>query len=317
MTGKYSIASGSKYNFAMGSIKQLFMIESGSVIEWTGDPYDALIDVNTVATKKASILELSPELADKSLVNQDIYCYLRLTDKLLSPQISFDIKAPRAPETGRALIDRVLADSDEKNRQFFSLLLVSKFQPLKGNISAGGSAALDLIESQINAALSNLSENYKLNLDVGSDVTQGETSVAIGMNKGILNDRLVISGSFGVENRSSTSELNGVKNVQNSVIGDVSVEYKIKDNFRVRAFNQSNNATVKQNAGPFTQGVGISYREEFNHWNELQFIQKALYLLKGKKDGEKPVDKRKSQAVTVPNNEMTTPESVEKIKKKI
>ena len=317
MTGKYSIASGSKYNFAMGSIKQLFMIESGSVIEWTGDPYDALIDVNTVATKKASILELSPELADKSLVNQDIYCYLRLTDKLLSPQISFDIKAPRAPETGRALIDRVLADSDEINRQFFSLLLVSKFQPLKGNISAGGSAALDLIESQINAALSNLSENYKLNLDVGSDVTQGETSVAIGMNKGILNDRLVISGSFGVENRASISDASGAKSVQNSVIGDVSVEYKIKDNFRVRAFNQSNNATVKQNSGPFTQGVGISYREEFNHWSELQFIQKAAYLLNGKKEGEKPMDKRKRQAVTVPNNEMTTPESVEKINKKI
>ena len=50
--------------------------------------------------------------------------------------------------------------------QFFSFLLVSKFQQLKGNISAGGSAALDLIESQINAALSNLSENYKLNLEI-------------------------------------------------------------------------------------------------------------------------------------------------------
>lgn len=317
MTGKYSIASGSKYNFAMGSIKQLFVIESGSVIEWTGDPYDALIDVNTVATKKASILELSPELADRSLVNQDIYCYLKLSDKLLSPQISFDIKAPRAPETGRALIDRVVADSDEKNRQFFSLLLVSKFQPLKGNVSAGGSAALDLIESQINAALSNLSENYKLNLDVGSDATQGETSVAIGMNKGVLNDRLVISTSIGVENRASISDVSGAKSVQNSVIGDVSVEYKIKDNFRVRAFNQSNNATVKQNAGPFTQGIGISYREEFNHWNELQFIQKAIYLLNGKKEGEQPLDKRKRQAVTIPNGEMITPGSVEKIKKKI
>ncbi len=317
MIGKYSIATGSKYNFAMGSIKQLFMIESGSVIEWTGDPYDALIDVNTVATKKASILELSPELADRSLVNQDIYCYLKLSDKLLSPQISFDIKAPRAPETGRALIDRVLADSDEKNRQFFSLLLVSKFQPLKGNISAGGSAALDLIESQINAALSNLSENYKLNLDVGSDASQGETSVAIGMNKGILNDRLVISGSFGVENRSSTSDVSGAKSVQNSVIGDVSLEYKIKDNFRVRAFNQSNNATVKQNAGPFTQGIGISYREEFNHWDDLQFIQKTLRLLNGKNSDKLPADKRKRQAVTVPNSEITAPESVEKLNKKI
>lgn len=315
--GKYRIAAGSKYNFAMGSIKQLFMIESGSLIEWTGDPYNALIDVKTVATKKASILELSPELADKSLVNQDIYCYLNLSDKLISPQISFDIKAPRAPETGRALIDRVLADSDEKNRQFFSLLLVSKFQPLKGNISAGGSAALDLIESQINAALSNLSENYKLNLDVGSDATQGETSVAIGMNKGLLNDRLVVSTSIGVENRSTTSENSGVKSVQNSVIGDVSIEYKIQDNFRVRAFNESNNATVKQNAGPFTQGIGISYGEEFNHWNELQFIQKATRIFKGKQKGEIPLDNRKRQAVTVPNSTNLNPETENEIKEKL
>ena len=156
-----------------------------------------------------------------------------------------------------------------------------------------------------------------MNLDVGSDATQGETSVAIGMNKGVLNDRLVISTSIGVENRASISDASGAKSVQNSVIGDVSVEYKIKDNFRVRAFNQSNNATVKQNSGPFTQGIGISYREEFNHWNELQFIQKAAYLLNGKKEGKAPMDKRKRQAVTVPNNEMTTPESVEKINKKI
>jgi len=317
MIGKYSIASGSKYNFAMGSIKQLFMIESGSMIEWTGDPYDALLDVNTVATKKASILELSPELADKSLVNQDIYCYLRLSDKLLAPQISFDIKAPRAPETGRALIDRVLADADEKNRQFFSLLLVSKFQPLKGNISAGGSAALDLIESQINAALSNLSENYKVNVDVGSDATQGETSVAIGMKKGLINDRLVISTSIGVENRSTTNDMNGAKSVQNSVIGDVNVEYKINDNFRVRAFNQSNNATVKQNAGPFTQGIGVSYREEFNHWNELKFIQKAIHFVQGKDTKDFPKDKGKRQAVTVPNSPVTVPETEDKSKEKI
>jgi hypothetical protein len=152
---------------------------------------------------------------------------------------------------------------------------------------------------------------------VGSDASQGETSVAIGMNKGILNDRLVISGSFGVENRSSTSDISGTKSVQNSVIGDVSLEYKIKENFRVRAFNQSNNSSVNENAGPFTQGVGISYREEFNHWDDLQFIQKTLRILKGKESDKIPADKRKRQAVTVPNSEIIVPQSVEKINRKL
>ena len=36
------------------------------------------------------------------------------------PEISFDIKSPNAPETGKGLIERVVNDDDELSRQFFS-----------------------------------------------------------------------------------------------------------------------------------------------------------------------------------------------------
>ena len=306
MNGPYVIAKGSRYNFALGSIKQTFDIEAGSKIEWTGDPYNADISINTVTPKRASILELSPEIQDNTLVNQEILCYLKLSESLLAPKITFDLVAPRVTETGKALIDRVKSDPDELNRQFFSLLLVSKFQPLKGNLSAGGSAALDLLESQINAALGKLSDNYKLNVDYGSDETMGESKVELGVAKGFLDDKLVITGSFGVENRSSVGA-NGSQAYTNSMIGDVNIEYKIQDNFRVRAFNQSNTNSVNENQGPFTQGFGVSYYEEFHRFSDLAFVQylRQLIIKSPKKSGQ-PLPKKHRQPVTLPEYEKST-----------
>ncbi len=306
MNGPYVISGGSRYNFALGSIKQTFDIESGSKIEWTGDPYNADISINTVTPKRASILELSPEIQDNTLVNQEILCYLKLSETLLQPKITFDLIAPRTTETGKALIDRVKTDPDELNRQFFSLLLVSKFQPLKGSLSAGGSAALDLLESQINAALGKLSDNYKLNLDYGSDDNAGESKVELGVAKGFLDDKLVITGSFGVENK-TTSGANGAQSYANSMIGDVNIEYKIQDNFRVRAFNQSNSNSVNENQGPFTQGFGVSYYEEFHRFSDLVFVKQLRQFLKldSKKPGAPALNKHR-QPVTLPQDEKST-----------
>jgi hypothetical protein len=305
MNGPYVIAKGSRYDFALGSIKQTFDIEAGSKIEWTGDPYNADITINTVTAKRASILELSPEIQDNTLVNQEILCYLNLTESLLTPKITFDLVAPRVTETGKALIDRVKSDPDELNRQFFSLLLVSKFQPLKGNLSAGGSAALDLLESQINAALGKLSDNYKLNVDYGADAAAGESKVELGVAKGFLDDKLVITGSFGVENRSAAA--NGSQAYTNSMIGDVNVEYKIQDNFRIRAFNQSNTNSVNENQGPFTQGFGVSYYEEFHQFSDLAFVKQLKQLLsKSPKKSGQAQPKKHRQPVTLPQHEKST-----------
>lgn len=294
LNGDYSIGAGSVYNFALGAIKQPFNIVPGSKITWTGDPINAALDIRTnIALKKVSILELSPEQLDKTLSSQDVDCYLNLSETLLKPIVAFDIDAPAAPETGKALIARVKNDPDELNRQFFSLLLVRKFQPLKGSLSAGSSAALDLLESQINSALGSLSDKYKLNVDYGADETLGETSVGVGLKTGFFNDRLIISGSFGVENKgAATTE---TKNTS-SLIGDVNVEYLVneKGTFRGNAFNKSNTNSVKENAGPFTQGAGVSYREDFNSWKDFELVQYTLDLFR--KEKRFPLKKKKQQS---------------------
>ena len=298
LTGNYEISGDSKYNFAMGIIKQDFDIESGSSLTWTGDPYNANIDlVTSFRMKKVSLVDLSPEQIDNSLTSQDIVCYLNLDETLLKPEISFDIKSPNAPETGKGLIERVVNDEDELSRQFFSLLLLRKFQPLKGTITAGGSAAIDVAESQINALLGQVSQNYDLNVNSALDEIFGENSLEFGVSKSFLEDRLIISGSFGIENRAEFDAQQEEDAFKAGFIGDVFVEYLINQSgtFRATAFNQSNSNTLNENAGAFTQGAGISYHEDFNNAKDFKLLQYFFDIFRPKNKKKYPIKKKKKQ----------------------
>ncbi|MBM3417384.1 MAG: hypothetical protein FJY17_00505 [Bacteroidetes bacterium] len=304
VSGKYEITEGSKYNFAMGSFKQPFDIVPGSTLKWNGDILDAELNIGTSVTmRRVSLLELSPDIADKNLASQDVMCLLNLKDKLMQPTISFDIEVPKASETGKALIAKVKEDKDELNKQFFSLLLVKKFQPLKGSITAGGSAAIDILETQMNEILGKLSSKYKLNVDYGKDETLNETSIGFGMKTQFFQDRLIVSGTFGVGGLSGES---GVNTPTSNLIGDVNLEYLIneKGTFRVSAFNESSNNAINANTvnnteGLHTQGIGLSYHEDFNTWKNFMLLQYCLDLFRKDKKYWKSRDRKEKKKVPV------------------
>jgi hypothetical protein len=290
MEGTYTIQKGSKYNFAMGPLKQTFDIQQGSKITWTGDVVNANIDLITSFTiKKVNLLDLSPELVDKTLANQDVNCLLKLSENLVTPKIKFEIQAPYASETGKSLISRVNAENDELNRQFFSLLLVKKFQSIKGAVTASSSAALDLVESQINGLLGQLSKDYKVNVDLG------ESNAVASVQKNFLNDRLIITGSFGVENNTASGQ------ATNGFVGDVSIDYLVnqKGTLRVNAFNKSNSNTVDESSGPFTQGAGLSYHEEFNNMGDFELYQSFMDVFRPK-DKKYFKNRRKKKQTRLP-----------------
>ena len=303
MDGAFKIKEG-LYNFAMGSvIKQPFFIEEGGVIAWTGDPLNATLDLRTYYEVNANLSEVSPnELQTSTSGNkQKVYCYLGLTESLLKPSIGFDIKVPKADETGKALLARITSDKDELNRQFFSLLLWKRFQPLRGTAAAGGSAAMDLVSNQINSMLSQVSKDYKMNVNLDTDETTKESTYEFGVSKGFLDDRLILTGSFGVESTASSTEGTAA---QNALIGDVSLEYLVNESgtVRVNIFNESNENSIinDKNLGLFTQGAGLRYQEDFDHFGNFKLAQYFLDIFRKKK--KYPI-KRKRQQSPVPNPE--------------
>ncbi|MGB0933288.1 MAG: translocation/assembly module TamB domain-containing protein, partial [Lishizhenia sp.] len=283
MEGIYKVEDG-VYNFAMGPYKQNFYIQPGGTVQWTGNPYEATLDLAAFYKTTANISAVMNEVIDgRSNDNEEIYCYLNMQGEMAKPNISFDIQAPKASESGKAVINRIRSEQDELNRQFFSLMIAKRFQPLNSQLQVGGGGALDLLSTQINSLLSAVSTDYKLNVALDSDELTGDNSYELGVSKGFLDDRLIVSGSFGVENRTNENAAQ-----TNNFIGDVSIEYLLNEsgNFRVNVFNESNDYSIIQdnNVGQFTQGVGLQYQEEFQNLGDFKLFQYIADVFRTKKN---------------------------------
>ena len=177
-------------------------------------------------------------------------------------------------------------------------MLANTFQPLGGDGSAGSEGAVvDLLENQINGLLSKISSDYKLNFNIDNDAVTDDNTIQVGLKKGFLDDRLIISGSFGVETES---------NDRSSLIGDVNLEYILNESgtFRVNIFNESNDKTIisDQQEGHFTQGASLHYQEDFNGTGDFKAFQSFLDIFR-KKENKRNKNKRKKRQVPVPPKE--------------
>jgi hypothetical protein len=304
LNGTYTVTDG-VYNFVMGPYRQNFYIAEGGTVQWTGSPYNAILDLETYYRTNANLaVVMGDVVTQRTSEQEEIRSILRLKGDMNKPDITFDLDAPRASESGRAVINRIRSDQDELNRQFFSLLIWRRFQPLAGQGDrggAGGGAAFDLVSTQISSLLSQVSDDVDLNFAMASDEMTGESSVEFGFQKGLMDDRLIVSGAFGV----GAYEAAG----QNHVIGDVNIEYLLNDRgtFRANVFNESNaNSIVHAVGGQYTQGIGINYQEEFYTIKDFQAFKEFLNLFRRvenrqhKQSRYLPVPKEKDKKDTFP-----------------
>src|SRR5690554_113691 len=99
-------------------------------------------------------------------------------------------------------------------------------------------------------------------------------------------------------------------------IGDVKIEYLLNEQgtFRMNVFNESNNNTVLQNEGrgQFTQGVGVSYKEDFHTLEDFKLFQFFANIFRKKKnrvdiqkknDNRVPIPKRYLEGDAIKNEE--------------
>jgi hypothetical protein len=302
LNGLYTVSEG-VYNFAIGPIKQNFNIEKGGTLQWTGSPYDAIMDISASYQTRANIAVVMADIIEnRSSDNELIKSYLYLNGDMMSPEISFDLEAPNASESAKAVLSRIRSDQDELNKQFLSILISRSFLPLENSdrgLGGSGGALLDLASTQINSILNKVSQSYQINVNLENDDLSGQFSGALGLSKNFLNDRLQVSGSFGVGSLGGESDVNQSAPGQNTIIGDVEVEYLLnKDGtFRVVAFNESNNNQALQNSnqGLFTQGIGVSYKEDFHTLEDLKLFQFFVNIFRKEENRKDIPNKNKNE----------------------
>ncbi len=272
MYGDYFIEEGVFIFRLQNILKNTFTIRRGASISWSGDPYDADVDITAVYKARPSLSGLpaaqgvDPEIANERV---PVDCIITLKDKLFNPKLDFSIELPNADANVRELVYSSIdtTNNAEMNKQMLYLLVLNSFSVsgLDNNLSSGfGAQSFELLSNQISNWLSQISKD----VDVGVNYRPGDSytseEIEVALSTQLFDDRVSIDGNFGMSGMEEQTSAN-------TIVGDVNVEVKItKDGrFRVRAFNRTNNTDLLSVDAPYTQGVGVFYRKEFDTLEEL------------------------------------------------
>ncbi len=297
MQGDYEIENG-KNNFSYENIiTKEFTVNRGGTITWNGDPYDATLDITATYKANASLYDLVANTADETSSDLKrrvpVNCNLILTNKLRNPDVRFDIEIPSSQNTSQYAFDQYVNTQEEMNRQAFSLLMANKFYTSQDASSQSSSQGTSYLSTMAFETLSNkfssvISQNDKnINLGVnyrpGDEVTNEEYGVSMATQA--LDGKIVMSGNIGYGRDASTSSAN-----DGSFVGDFDFEVSLnrQGTIKAKAYTHANNDVIYETS-PTTQGVGISFQEEFDSFRQLfrKYWNKIFH--RRKKDGENSV----------------------------
>jgi len=124
------------------------------------------------------------------------------------------------------------------------------------------------LSNQLNHWLSQISNDFDIDFNYrpGDNITSNQVEMALSTQ--FFNDRVnvEINGNMGLGNAQTSAPKSGFNN---NLVGDVNVDFKITESgkFRVKYSARANDPMIEDD--PYTQGVGIFYREEFDSFVEL------------------------------------------------
>jgi hypothetical protein len=272
ITGNYRIQSGDYLFTLQNVINKKFSIEEGGLIQWSGDPYEAVVDMRGRYKLKASLYDLIQDTSYRDRIPVEVT--LRIREELFNPEISFDINVPDSDPLTDALINRYINSEQEVSRQTMSLLVLGRFSKSDDVEFVGTSTnsvsanASELLSQQLSVWGSQISDDVDIGFNYRAGDSFSQEELEIMLSTQLFNDRVKIDGNFGyIGNSKVTSNEN-----TSDIIGDFNVEVKVSDDGRLRfkAFNRTITNTITNTYNsPYTQGMGILYRQDFDHIRDL------------------------------------------------
>ncbi len=289
--GTYEIEKGDYLFTLQNLINKKFEVEKGGSITWNGDVYEAVINMVAVYKLKAPLSNLLNDTAQVYKKRVPVECRISLDQKLMKPEISYDISFPTLDAETINRIESAINTDEKKSEQFLSLIVLNNFykdQNASGaiqqnnydmGVAGAGVTATELLSNQLSNWFSQISDDVDVGVNwrPGNEVSTDEVELALTTH--LLNDRVSINGNLDVGgNQTTTSSTNSTSNI----VGDFNVDVKLnkKGTISVKAFNKENDKLIYENS-QYTQGVGLVYREEFNSVGDL--VNKYWRIITGQK----------------------------------
>ncbi len=293
LTGAY-VVSGGHYELTLYNlVNRKFLLAPGGRISWSGDPFDAKLDVSAIynlETSASPLMAAQVSDEDSSVKNKykqvlPFQVYLNIDGELLQPKISFNLDM--AEEEQGAIggqvygrVQQIKQQEEELNKQVFSLLVLNRFYPDAGTDgSFGGFASIarnnlnDAVSSQLNTFSDKILGKSGIELDFGlnsftdyqGDAPTDRTQLDIAAQKKLFNERLTVrvGSEVDIQGSSTTGE-------ETPLIGNVSLEYKITEDgrYRLKGFRKSEFENVIDGQ-TIVSGIGLIFTKEFNEFKEL------------------------------------------------
>ncbi len=284
MYGEFVVVTG-EYRFRRaGIIDKTFNVRPGGTINWEGDPLTARLNLDAVYALNANP---APLLDNAQGISRTIptEVVVRLDGELESPTIDFDIEFPGTSSVFKSELEYRLQDPTIEGDNAFFLLAQGTFtspsqsgitqQAVTGNLIQSASGILNSVLAGSNDKL-----NFGLSYEQGFSSETINTENRIGVTVSTqISDRVLVNGRVGVPVGGATETV---------VAGDLEIQVLLNEDGTLSAkfFNRQNEIQqfLAEQLGN-TQGVGLSYRVDFNNFKEL-----FRKIFKSKKGKEKEVE---------------------------
>ena len=295
MFGDYVITEGSYLFTFQRVVNKEFSVRPGGIVTWTGDPFEALLDIEAdYENLRTPILNFIQEYLLSS-ANQDLATNasratevdltLKLKGILTQPDINFDLSFPNLDPVLQTYANnkrqQLLLDQNELNRQVFGLIVAGQFLP--ADLSFGVSDAAintlsewfsnyfsllvnDLVKDAFGeeAFISQFDYDFAYNSYRNSSLTQSTSGRSSALEFTVSRDfsnRLRISNDLNVFNN---NQLGGLNSSGTFVGNNLTIEYILNEDrtLRLRFYERLEPDIVSNRR--LEVGTGLSWRREFD-----------------------------------------------------
>ncbi|MDF4201935.1 translocation/assembly module TamB [Maribacter sp. SA7] len=294
LSGRLELTSGFYRTSLYNLVSREFQLQKGSSIIWSGDPYDAKMDVTAIYEIETSASSLMSSISygtDSSVSGTyqqaaDFLVYLNIDGQLTQPEISFALDMPESEQGnyGGAVYSRVQQlneQESELNKQVFSLLALNRFYPTSGSDGSIG-GAISIAKNNVNKVLSNEltsisskllgNTGFELGFDLDSfedyesGTAESRTQLNISASKKLFNDRLIVTAGSAVDVEGSASS----SETETPLIGNVTLEYLLSEEgtYRLKGFRKQEYQNIIDGQLIIT-GVAFIFNREFNKFSQL------------------------------------------------
>jgi len=277
IAGTYTIEEGDYLFTLQNLISKYFIIEKGGMITWSGDPMGALLNLKATYMARPSLYDLMNDDNFKGR-SVPVECILYISNKLTNPDIRLDLEMPTASNEVKSFLNAATNSEEEMSQQFLSLLVMNRFFPdMSMNNGTSGSGletmglatASEFLTSQLSHMISQWSDKF----DVEFAIRPGTYSTGQIYEGGVSTSWWNFHANYEVATENSEN------------VGEFTFDVKVpwSNKLRFKVFNRANATYLSQS--PYTQGIGLLFREDFNQVRDL-FKRKKSPAIRREEENE-------------------------------